>query len=55
DTILIQRTCGLCHSGPHWHVFECKYCNPKSCRSCTIKAQKARNTVSNVQVPQPSK
>ncbi|KAK1472063.1 hypothetical protein CABS01_04706 [Colletotrichum abscissum] len=25
DSTLIQWTCNLCHSGPHWSIFECRY------------------------------
>ncbi|KAI3528826.1 hypothetical protein CSPX01_15937 [Colletotrichum filicis] len=24
DSTLIQWTCNLCHSGPHWSIFECR-------------------------------
>ncbi|KZL87760.1 hypothetical protein CI238_05589 [Colletotrichum incanum] len=24
DSTLIQWTCNLCHSGPHWCIFECR-------------------------------
>ena len=39
DSTLIQWTCGLCHSGPHWYIFECKYCKLKTCRPCSSKVQ----------------
>ncbi|KAK7956912.1 uncharacterized protein PG986_006134 [Apiospora aurea] len=26
DSTLIQWTCNLCHSGPSWWIFECRYC-----------------------------
>ncbi len=32
DTTLMLWTCGMCHSGPHWFIFECKYCKLKTCR-----------------------
>ena len=34
---LIQWVCSMCHSGPHWYIFECKYCKLKTCRPCTNK------------------
>lgn len=34
DTSLIQWMCNLCHSGPHWFIFECRYCKLKTCRLC---------------------
>ncbi|KAK8872306.1 hypothetical protein PGQ11_002820 [Apiospora arundinis] len=27
DSTLIQWTCNLCHSGPSWWIFECRYCS----------------------------
>ncbi|KAF5523166.1 hypothetical protein CGCA056_v005243 [Colletotrichum aenigma] len=33
DSTLIQWTCNLCHSGPHWWIFECRYCKIHTCRS----------------------
>src|SRR6266699_5422467 len=35
DNTLIQWTCNLCNSGPHWFIFECKYCKLHTCRTCT--------------------
>ncbi|KAH8674362.1 hypothetical protein BGZ60DRAFT_269652 [Tricladium varicosporioides] len=37
ESTLIQWVCSTCHSGPHWYIFECKYCKLKSCRPCTSK------------------
>ncbi|KAK4225086.1 hypothetical protein QBC38DRAFT_369520 [Podospora fimiseda] len=34
DTVLIEWTCHLCHSGPHWWIFECRYCKIHTCRAC---------------------
>ncbi|KAI9753817.1 MAG: hypothetical protein M1815_005971, partial [Lichina confinis] len=34
DTTLILWHCGMCHSGPHWFIFECTYCKLKTCRQC---------------------
>ncbi|KAI1377679.1 hypothetical protein F4677DRAFT_453883 [Hypoxylon crocopeplum] len=34
DSTLIQWTCNLCHSGPHWWIFECRYCKIHTCRAC---------------------
>jgi hypothetical protein len=38
DSTLIQWHCNLCHSGPHWWIFECRYCKIHTCRSCTQSA-----------------
>ncbi|EKD21417.1 hypothetical protein MBM_00530 [Drepanopeziza brunnea f. sp. 'multigermtubi' MB_m1] len=37
ESTLIQWTCAMCHTGPHWYIFECKYCRLKTCRPCTNK------------------
>ncbi|KAK1755828.1 hypothetical protein QBC47DRAFT_401992 [Echria macrotheca] len=34
DNTLIQWHCNLCHSGPHWWIFECRYCKIHTCRAC---------------------
>ncbi|KAL2024592.1 hypothetical protein VTK56DRAFT_7635 [Thermocarpiscus australiensis] len=34
DNTLLQWTCHLCHSGPHWWIFECRYCQLHTCRAC---------------------
>ncbi|KAG4421478.1 hypothetical protein IFR04_005428 [Cadophora malorum] len=39
ESTLIQWVCSMCHSGPHWYIFECKYCKLKTCRPCTNKGQ----------------
>ncbi|KAK0714572.1 hypothetical protein B0T25DRAFT_541882 [Lasiosphaeria hispida] len=38
DNTLIQWHCNLCHSGPHWWIFECRYCKIHTCRACTQSA-----------------
>ncbi|KAK4134703.1 hypothetical protein BT67DRAFT_302160 [Trichocladium antarcticum] len=38
DNTLIQWTCHLCHSGPHWCIFECRYCRLHTCRACIQSA-----------------
>ncbi|KAK3324300.1 hypothetical protein B0T19DRAFT_443716 [Cercophora scortea] len=38
DSTLIQWTCNLCHSGPHWWIFECRYCKIHTCRPCVQSA-----------------
>ncbi|KAF8473166.1 hypothetical protein BDZ91DRAFT_651415 [Kalaharituber pfeilii] len=38
ETTLLLWNCGMCHSGPHWFIFECKYCQLKTCRPCTYNA-----------------
>ncbi|KAG9229253.1 hypothetical protein BJ875DRAFT_204857 [Amylocarpus encephaloides] len=38
DTNLIQWFCSMCNWGPHWSIYECKYCKAKYCRSCINKA-----------------
>ncbi|KKA30331.1 hypothetical protein TD95_002265 [Thielaviopsis punctulata] len=25
ENSLLQWSCNLCHSGPHWAIFECRY------------------------------
>jgi hypothetical protein len=37
ESTLIQWVCSMCHSGPHWYIFECKDCKLKTCRPCTNK------------------
>ncbi|KAF8847961.1 hypothetical protein BDZ45DRAFT_665156 [Acephala macrosclerotiorum] len=37
ESTLIQWACSMCHSGPHWFIFECRYCKLKTCRPCTNK------------------
>jgi hypothetical protein len=37
ESTLIQWVCSMCHGGPHWYIFECKYCKLKTCRPCTNK------------------
>ncbi|KAF2194303.1 hypothetical protein K469DRAFT_548033 [Zopfia rhizophila CBS 207.26] len=38
DTTLILWNCNMCHSGPHWYIYECQNCKLKTCRPCTAKA-----------------
>ncbi|KAK7523491.1 hypothetical protein HDK77DRAFT_52059 [Phyllosticta capitalensis] len=38
DNTLIHWICNLCHSGPHWFIYECQRCKLKSCRPCSTKA-----------------
>lgn len=38
DNTLIQWTCHLCHSGPHWVIYECRYCRLHTCRPCVQAA-----------------
>ncbi|KAK4660974.1 hypothetical protein QC762_123710 [Podospora pseudocomata] len=33
DNTLIEWTCHLCHSGPHWWIYECRYCKIHTCQS----------------------
>ncbi|KAF2225042.1 hypothetical protein BDZ85DRAFT_194494 [Elsinoe ampelina] len=37
DTTLLVWRCQMCHSGPHWYIFECQRCRRKCCRPCTTK------------------
>lgn len=37
ETTLIQWCCQMCHAGPNWYIFECKYCKLKTCRACASK------------------
>lgn len=34
DSTLVQWVCWMCQSGPHWWVFECRYCKIHTCRAC---------------------
>ncbi|KAF3803205.1 hypothetical protein GCG54_00013311 [Colletotrichum gloeosporioides] len=38
DSTLIQWTCNLCHSGPHWWIFECRYCKIHTCQRLRMHA-----------------
>jgi len=38
ETTLLLWNCGMCGSGPHWFIFECKYCKLKTCRPCAHTA-----------------
>ncbi|KAF2837246.1 hypothetical protein M501DRAFT_995806 [Patellaria atrata CBS 101060] len=38
DTNLIMWSCNLCHSGPHWTIWECELCRLKTCTPCCNKA-----------------
>jgi hypothetical protein len=38
DTTLILWNCTMCHSGPHWYIYECSNCKLKTCRPCAAKA-----------------
>ncbi|KAH6719538.1 hypothetical protein BKA61DRAFT_421621, partial [Leptodontidium sp. MPI-SDFR-AT-0119] len=37
ESTLIQWVCSACHRGPHWYIFDCKYCDQKVCRPCRNK------------------
>ncbi|KAL5594705.1 uncharacterized protein BROUX77_008052 [Berkeleyomyces rouxiae] len=37
DNSLLQWTCNLCHSGPHWMIYECQYCKLHTCQPCSAK------------------
>lgn len=43
DNPLIHWICNLCHSGPHWFIFECHRCELRTCRPCSSKALGARS------------
>ncbi|KAK3337913.1 hypothetical protein B0H65DRAFT_511864 [Neurospora tetraspora] len=30
ESSLIQWTCQLCHSGPHYFIYECRYCKMRT-------------------------
>ncbi|KAL0471613.1 hypothetical protein QR685DRAFT_438698 [Neurospora intermedia] len=34
ESSLIQWTCQLCQSGPHYFIYECRYCKMRTCRPC---------------------
>lgn len=38
DTTLVLWNCNMCHSGPHWYIYQCQYCKLKTCRPCANKA-----------------
>ncbi|KAK4125503.1 hypothetical protein N657DRAFT_654161 [Parathielavia appendiculata] len=38
DNTLIQWTCHVCHHGPFWFIWECRYCRLHTCRSCMDSA-----------------
>ncbi|KAF1811666.1 hypothetical protein P152DRAFT_398824 [Eremomyces bilateralis CBS 781.70] len=38
DTTIVLWNCNLCHSGPHWYIWECTKCKFKACRPCSVKA-----------------
>ncbi|KAM0724185.1 hypothetical protein Q7P37_000067 [Cladosporium fusiforme] len=38
DTTLILWNCNMCHSGPHWWIYECAKCKLKACKTCSAKA-----------------
>jgi hypothetical protein len=38
DTTLILWNCNMCHSGPHWWIYECAKCKLKACKTCMAKA-----------------
>lgn len=38
DTTLILWNCNMCHSGPHWWIYECAKCKLKTCKTCMAKA-----------------
>ncbi|POS71341.1 hypothetical protein DHEL01_v210264 [Diaporthe helianthi] len=35
DSTLIVWHCNLCHSGPFYIIYECRYCKLHTCRPCT--------------------
>ncbi|CZR65284.1 related to protein glass [Phialocephala subalpina] len=37
ESTLIQWACSMCYSGPHWFIFECRYCKLRTCPPCTNK------------------
>ena len=41
DSTLVQWACQLCYSGPHWWIFECRYCKLHTCRTCTHGTKRA--------------
>ena len=34
DNTLVQWTCHVCHCGPFWFIWECRYCRLHTCRNC---------------------
>jgi hypothetical protein len=39
ESTLIQWVCSMCHSGPYWYIFECKYCKLQTRQPCTSKVE----------------
>ncbi|KAK0734712.1 hypothetical protein B0T26DRAFT_633936 [Lasiosphaeria miniovina] len=37
-TTLLQWNCWICCSGPHWWIFQCRYCGATWCRPCLENA-----------------
>lgn len=44
DTTLILWNCVICHSGPHWWIYECTKCKFKTCRACKDRDAKILST-----------
>lgn len=38
DNTLLEWRCSVCQSGPHWMIYECRFCRTKSCRGCIWSA-----------------
>lgn len=38
DSTLVVWHCNICHSGPFYLIFECRYCKLHTCRPCTQSA-----------------
>ncbi|KAF3767448.1 hypothetical protein M406DRAFT_244428, partial [Cryphonectria parasitica EP155] len=34
DSTLVVWHCNLCHTGPLYMIFECRYCKLHTCRAC---------------------
>ncbi|KAF1823655.1 uncharacterized protein K489DRAFT_317764 [Dissoconium aciculare CBS 342.82] len=46
-TSLILWNCNMCHSGPHWWIWECQKCKLKVCTPCSEKLPGGANKPSH--------
>ncbi|CAD0110429.1 unnamed protein product [Aureobasidium uvarum] len=54
DTTLIIWNCSLCHSGPHWFIYECTKCKPLWYQSTTRWRPREKARVSQTSSPAPT-
>ena len=34
NSTIMQFFCGFCYHGPHYWIYECRYCSVKACQPC---------------------